>query len=280
RNLPPDVEGLVVVMEDGDREAFGIEAEFLRHQPPGEGDRVVLEIVAEGEVPQHLEEGVVPRGIAHVVEVVVLAAGAHAFLGGNGALVGPRLDAGEDVLERHHPRIGEHQCGVVVGHQRRAFDPLVAVFLEIVQKGRSDVTYRLHASPRALWPLVAGTDGLTGPVPEYAQDKSRPRPVSARRPLRKGAYLTRKEGAVQHGAMCRRSFQHVGRRRRDCQFEWGRTQGILPQWRSDPLPQGRRPCGTMEKERAAATHKGRRAPQPDQKTWGLEVRGFGGPSPR
>ncbi len=43
-------------------------------------DRVFLEIVAEGEIPQHLEEGVVARGVADIVEIVVLAAGADAFL--------------------------------------------------------------------------------------------------------------------------------------------------------------------------------------------------------
>jgi hypothetical protein len=47
----------------------------------------VLEVVAEGEVAEHLEEGVVPGGVADIVEVVVLAAGAHAFLAGGGAHV-------------------------------------------------------------------------------------------------------------------------------------------------------------------------------------------------
>jgi hypothetical protein len=41
---------------------------------------MVLEIVAEREVAEHLEEGVMTRGIADVVEVIVLAAGAHALL--------------------------------------------------------------------------------------------------------------------------------------------------------------------------------------------------------
>ena len=43
-------------------------------------DRLFLEIVAEGEIPQHFEEGVVARGIADIVEIIVLAAGADAFL--------------------------------------------------------------------------------------------------------------------------------------------------------------------------------------------------------
>ena len=62
-------------------------------------DRLFLEIVAEGEIPQHFEEGMVPGGVADIVEVVVLAAGAHAFLGRGGAAIGALFLAGEDVLE-------------------------------------------------------------------------------------------------------------------------------------------------------------------------------------
>ena len=43
-------------------------------------DRALLEVVAEGEIAEHLEEGVMARGVADVIEVVVLAAGADAFL--------------------------------------------------------------------------------------------------------------------------------------------------------------------------------------------------------
>ena len=58
-----------------------------------------------------------PRGVADIVEVVVLAAGAHAFLRRGGAQIGALLDAGEDVLELHHAGIGEHQGRVVARHQ-------------------------------------------------------------------------------------------------------------------------------------------------------------------
>ncbi len=79
-DLLPDVEGFVVGVIDGDQQAAGIKAEFLGQQVPRALDGVVLEVVAEREVAQHLKEGVVTRGIADVVQVVVLAAGADAFL--------------------------------------------------------------------------------------------------------------------------------------------------------------------------------------------------------
>ena len=43
-------------------------------------DRLLLEIIAEREIAEHFEEGVVARGVADIVEVVVLAAGADALL--------------------------------------------------------------------------------------------------------------------------------------------------------------------------------------------------------
>ena len=92
---------------------------ILGEKLPGEADRVFLEIIAEGEIAQHLEKGVVAGGVADIVEVVVLAAGAHAFLRRGGADIGPLFRAGEDVLELHHAGIGEEQGGVVARHQRR-----------------------------------------------------------------------------------------------------------------------------------------------------------------
>ncbi len=85
RDLLPDRVGFVVGMIDRDDEALLVEAEFLGQQVPGELDGAILEIVAEREVAEHLEERVMARGVADVVEVVVLAAGAHAFLRGSGA---------------------------------------------------------------------------------------------------------------------------------------------------------------------------------------------------
>ena len=79
-DLPPQRRCLIVVGIDGDQEALLVELKVLGEQLPGEQDRLLLEIVAEGEIAEHLEEGVVARGIADIVEVVVLAAGAHALL--------------------------------------------------------------------------------------------------------------------------------------------------------------------------------------------------------
>ena len=119
-------------------------------QLPGVGDRPFLEVVAEREVAEHLEEGVVAGGVADVVEVVVLAAGAHAFLAGGGAHVVAVLEPGEDVLELHHAGVREHQRRVVARHQRRGrHDPVLGLG-EVVEEGGADVVEARHGSGSAL----------------------------------------------------------------------------------------------------------------------------------
>ena len=78
-DLFPVAGRLVVVMIDGDQQLVFLQPEILRDQLPGKLDRALLEVVAEGKIAEHLEEREMPRSVADIVEVVVLAAGAHAF---------------------------------------------------------------------------------------------------------------------------------------------------------------------------------------------------------
>ena len=146
-DLLPVVRRLVVVVIDGDQQLVLFQPELLGDQLPGEFDRAFLEIIAEREIAEHFEEGEMARGVADIVEVVVLAAGAHAFLRGGSALVRPLLDAGEDVLELHHAGIGEHQRRIVARHQRRRRHDLVAVLREEIQKFRPDFVDAAHVHP-------------------------------------------------------------------------------------------------------------------------------------
>ncbi len=84
------------------------------------------------------------RGITDVVEVVVLAARAHALLRRRGPWNGARLLACEHVLELHHAGVGEHQGRVVARHERRGGDDLVAVLLEVVEEGGADFADGCH----------------------------------------------------------------------------------------------------------------------------------------
>src|SRR6266705_1576141 len=143
--LRPDVVGLVVGLVDRDPESLGRQLVHLDQQIPREADRVALEVIAEREIAEHLEEGVMARGVADVLEVVVLAAGAQAPLRGGRALVGPRFPAEKHVLELHHAGIGEEQRGIVRRHERARGDGRVALLLEELQELAADFR-RPHVS--------------------------------------------------------------------------------------------------------------------------------------
>ena len=139
RFLVPEVEGLVVGGVHRDHEARRIDLQRAGDEVPGEADGVLLEVVAEGEVAEHLEEGVVAGGVAHVLEVVVLAAGAHAALAGGGAHVVALVAAQEAVLELHHAGVGEQQRRVVARHEAGGRDHGVAALAEKFEEGATDV---------------------------------------------------------------------------------------------------------------------------------------------
>ncbi len=130
RLLVPERLRLVVVRVDRGPEALLRELPDLREQLPGPPDGLPLEVVAEGPVPQHLEQGLVVGALAHVLQVVVLTGDADALLRVHGAGVVPPARAQEDVLELVHAGVGEQQRGVVEGDHRGAAHPPVAALFE------------------------------------------------------------------------------------------------------------------------------------------------------
>ena len=58
----------------------GIKANGICGELPSPGNGFFLEVVTKTEIAQHFEKGVMPRGIADIVEVIVLAASPHALL--------------------------------------------------------------------------------------------------------------------------------------------------------------------------------------------------------
>ena len=116
--LQPDVRGFVVILIYRDPELVLGQLQFLRQKLPGKADGLALEVIAEAEVAEHLEEGVVPAGVADIFKIVVLAAGAHAALRARGAHVRAFLLPQEHVLELHHAGVGEQKRRVVHRHER------------------------------------------------------------------------------------------------------------------------------------------------------------------
>jgi hypothetical protein len=79
-DLAPELARFVILVEHGHAQVLRRQPQLAGDELPREANGVALEVVAEGEVAEHLEEGVMPGGVPHLLEVVVLAAGAHALL--------------------------------------------------------------------------------------------------------------------------------------------------------------------------------------------------------
>ena len=106
-------------MVDGDPEPSGVEAvaaarDRVGQQRPRRARWRGLEVVAEGEVAGHLEEGVVPGGDADLVDI----GGADAFLDAGGRGVRRGALTQEVGHELDHARVDEQQVRVVEDHRR------------------------------------------------------------------------------------------------------------------------------------------------------------------
>ena len=86
----------------------------------------------------------VARGVAHVLEVVVLAAGPQAPLRRHRAVVRALLEAEEDVLELHHAGVREQERRIVRGDERARGHRLVALRREKIDELLADFP-GLHA---------------------------------------------------------------------------------------------------------------------------------------
>jgi hypothetical protein len=107
--LGPDLDRLVVGLEYRDPDFLRVELEDRRGQLPGEGDGLFLEVVAEREVAQHLEEGEVAGGGPDDVDV----GRAEALLDRGGPRPRRLLLTEHVGLELHHAGGREEQRRVV-----------------------------------------------------------------------------------------------------------------------------------------------------------------------
>ena len=152
-DLTPQRASLVVLLVYGHANELGRQLQLFGDELPGKADRIALEIVAKREIAEHLEEGVVPRGVADLLEIVVLAAGPDTLLHrGRASSAGRLLLAEKYFLELHHAGVGEHQRRVVARQHRRARVDDMPVLFEVLGEFASDFGGG-HARKytRALW---------------------------------------------------------------------------------------------------------------------------------
>jgi hypothetical protein len=146
RLLAPGVRGLVVarhhallVFKARRPQAALVQTPHLGQQLPCPRDGFLFVVVAERPVAQHLEERMVRRVAAHIVEVIVLAGHAHALLRIGHARVRPRAVAQEHILELHHARVGEEQRVVTHRDQRHRRHDRVTLLFEVFEELRTDL---------------------------------------------------------------------------------------------------------------------------------------------
>ena len=130
--VPPDGKGLVVALVHGGIQPVGLQPHPLRggQELPAPRDGLVLEVIAKGEVAQHLEIGAVAGGLAHIVDVT----GTDALLTGADAAAGRLLLALEPGLHGGHAGVDQKDRFVVLGHQRKAGQTQVAFRLKELQE--------------------------------------------------------------------------------------------------------------------------------------------------
>ena len=116
--VAPDVERLVVVHIHAGIQAVGVDLQPLGagEELPRPGDRFVLEVIAEGEVAEHLKIRAVAACLADVLNV----AGADALLAGADAMARRLLLALEEGLHRRHAGVDEQQRLIVLRDERKA----------------------------------------------------------------------------------------------------------------------------------------------------------------
>ena len=130
--VAPDVERLVVLFIHGRVQPLGVEADPVRarQELPRPCDGFMLEVVAEGEVAEHLKIRAVARGLADVLDI----AGADALLAGADAMARRLLVALEVGLHRRHAGVDEQQARVILRDEREARQTQVSLRLEKAQE--------------------------------------------------------------------------------------------------------------------------------------------------
>ena len=155
----------------------GLKPKPVERELPGVLGRALLEVLADREVAEHLEEGQVPGRRADVLDVD----GAEALLAGGDERMGRLLDAQEVGLERLHARGREQDRGVEArGHERPAGQAQVVALLEEAQEELADlvgghaaiVAHPSTASPRRKTAVCPGAGPSTGSASSIVSPRS------------------------------------------------------------------------------------------------------------
>ena len=129
---------MLIAFEYGDVQAVFFNPIALGEQFPGPVNGLLFEVITERPVAEHLEHGVVIGVHSDLFKIIVFAAHAETFLGVRHTRRLGWAVAQEDVFERVHSRIGEHQGGVILEDHRGGRHDFVRFFPEEVEECLAD----------------------------------------------------------------------------------------------------------------------------------------------
>ena len=135
--IMPDIPGFLVIQVDRRIQAVGIESYHLGQKFPCPRNRFILEIIAEGEIAQHLKEGAVASVLADILNI----AGTDALLACGHAVSRRNLLSGKIGLEGRHTGIDDKKTVVIVGYKRKTLHSKMSLALKILEEHSPEFVY-------------------------------------------------------------------------------------------------------------------------------------------
>jgi hypothetical protein len=122
----PDVAGFVILLVDRGPEKLCRNFESYGKELPSPRNRLILEVITEGEVTEHLEVRAVTCGVTNSLKVGC----SDALLAGANAVAGRLNLSRKELLHRCHTRVYEKKGFVVVGNERKAGETKMSLALK------------------------------------------------------------------------------------------------------------------------------------------------------
>ena len=118
--IQPNVSRFIIILIDSDPESASRQSKLFSKKFPRKLNSLSLEIITERKIAQHLKKRVMTSGIAHVLQIVVLATRSYTSLGTGRPGPIPLFISKKYVLELNHTRIGEQQSRIIGRNQGAA----------------------------------------------------------------------------------------------------------------------------------------------------------------
>ena len=113
----PDIHRLFIGVIDRDQQLVAINTEFFGDQIPSKRNSVFFKVIPKAKIAEHFKKGMVTRGIAHIIKVIMFATGAHAFLAGGRTAIIAVFKSGKNIFELDHTGGRKHQGRIITWHE-------------------------------------------------------------------------------------------------------------------------------------------------------------------